>query len=68
MEGAEAMAFTVLHGPFTLIKEAYEAIVRWAVANGYCICGPSREVYLQHERDSDPNDYITEVQYPVTTT
>lgn len=50
MEGAEARAFTVLHGPFTLIKEAHEAIVRWAAASGHCICGPSREVYLQSSR------------------
>ena len=66
MEGEQAAAFTVLHGPFTRIKEAHEAVIRWAEANGRRICGPSREVYLQYERDGDPNDYVTEVQYPVT--
>ncbi len=66
MEGTETMAFTVLHGPFTLIKQAHEAVIRWAEANGRRICGPSREVYLQYERDGDPDAYVTEVQYPVT--
>ena len=54
------------HGPFTRIKEAHEAVIRWAKANGRRICGPSREVYLQYERDGDPNAYVTEIQYPVT--
>jgi len=67
MEGTETMAFTLLHGPFTLIKEAHQAVIRWAEANGRRICGPSREVYLQYERDGDPNAYVTEIQYPVTT-
>jgi len=66
MEGTETMAFTLLHSPFTLIGQAHEAVIRWAEANGRRICGPSREVYLQYERDGDPNDYVTEIQYPVT--
>lgn len=67
MEGAEAVAFTVLHGPFTLIGQAHEAVIRWAEANGRRICGPGREVYLHYERGGDPNAYVTEIQYPVTT-
>ena len=66
IEGTETMAFTVLHGPFMLIKEAHEAVIRWAEANGRRVCGPSREVYLQYDRDGDQNDYVTEIQYPVT--
>ena len=66
MEGAETVAFTVLHGPFTRIKEAHEAVIRWAEANGKRLSGPSREVYLAYERDGDPSAYVTEIQYPVT--
>ena len=65
MEGADAAASAVLHGPFTGIGRAHEAVIRWAEANGYRISGPSREVYLQYRRDGDPQDYVTEVQYPV---
>lgn len=66
IEGAETMAATIHHGPFTQLKQAHEAVIRWAEANGYRLCGPSREIYLQYERDGDPKDYVTEIQYPVT--
>ena len=65
MEGAETMASTIHHGPFTALKQAHEAVIRWAETNGYRLSGPSREIYLQYERNGDPNNYITEIQYPV---
>lgn len=66
MEGVETMASTIHHGSFTEIKQAHEAVIRWAETNGYLLSGPSREIYLQYEREGDPNNYITEIQYPVT--
>ena len=66
MEGVETMAVTIHHGAFTGLKQAHEAVIVWAEANGYRVSGPCREIYLQYARDGNPNDYITEIQYPVT--
>lgn len=66
LPAVETMASTIHHGPFTRIGQAHEAVIRWAEANSRRLCGPSREVYLQYERDGDPNAYVTEVQYPIT--
>jgi effector-binding domain-containing protein len=75
LPAVDTMACTVHHGPFTTINEAYQALMKWVEANGYRICGPSREVYLREaERNTeggpvlvsqgDP-ETITEVQIPV---
>jgi len=65
LPGVATMACAVHHGPFATLGEAHRAVARWAEANGYAICGPGREVYLQYERDGSQDDYVTEVQYPV---
>jgi effector-binding domain-containing protein len=65
LPGVETMACTIHHGPFTAIGQAHEAVGRWTETNGYRICGPNREVYLQYSRDGDPADYVTEIQYAV---
>jgi DNA-binding transcriptional MerR regulator len=66
LEGVETMATTIHHGPFTELKQAHEAVMRWAERNDYRLSGPSREIYLQYERNGNPADYVTEIQYPVT--
>jgi effector-binding domain-containing protein len=67
LSGIETMACVIHHGPFVTISEAYQAAMRWIEANGYRICGPCREVYLQPSSgnsQTDPNT-ITEIQFPV---
>lgn len=66
MEGVETMAATIHHGALLGLKQAHMSVIHWAEASGYRISGPCREIYLQYERDGNPNDYITEIQYPVT--
>lgn len=65
----ETAASVVHNGPFTTIGEAYSALLKWVESNGYRICGPGREVYLQPPQTEgdqvDPNT-VTEVQFPVT--
>jgi len=39
--------------------------MRWVESSGYRLAGPGREVYLQYERQGNPADYVTEIQYPV---
>lgn len=65
MPGIATAACAVHHGPFSSLGEAHQTVVGWIQANGYKIASPGREVYLEYERDGDPNGYVTEVQYPV---
>jgi len=71
LPAVETMACTVHHGPFVTIGEAYDAIGKWISANGYRICGPSREIYLHVTEEgqgmvsqTDPQT-VTEIQFPV---
>ena len=62
---AATMASVVHHGSFDGLGPAYNAVLSWITANGYQVTGPSREVYLQYDRDGDPGQYVTELQFPV---
>jgi len=53
------------HGSFAALSEAYNALTQWIEANAYRITGPNREVYLQYDRDGSPDDFVTEIQFPV---
>lgn len=66
LPGVEQMACAVHHGPYdeTLIQ-ANTAILKWIDANGYRICAPTREVYLEYQVGGDPSRFVTEIQYPV---
>ena len=72
------MACLIHQGNYDSISEAYQAIITWIDANGYRISGPNREIYLQcpdngyadptvytSQTSSDPNVFVTEIQFPV---
>lgn len=66
LPGMEEAACTIYKGPYENIGEAYSAIMSWAESNGYQITGPDRELYLTSPADTnDPNQYVTEIQFPV---
>lgn len=66
LPAATAASF-VHHGAFNRIGEAYQALLHWIEANGYCQAGPARELFLHvsqpASRDDDSN--VTEIQVPV---
>jgi len=66
LPAVEQMASIVHHGPFASIGQAYQAVVSWIENNGYHITGPCREIYLRYERGGDQQNYVTEVQFPVS--
>jgi effector-binding domain-containing protein len=67
LPAVEQMACLIHQGPYETIGESYKALMAWAEANGYQIAGPDREVYLKSHGDaSDPSEFITELQLPVT--
>lgn len=61
------MACVIYRGAYPGMGQGYDALLRWIEANPFCISGPNRTVYLQGPpATSDPADYITEIQFPVT--
>lgn len=63
---AHTMASVVHHGAFTTLENAYNAVIEWIENNQYQIIGVSRELNLKFNPKGDPNDFVTEVQFPVT--
>lgn len=66
LPGGEDIASTIHKGPFENVGAAYKAIGVWMAGNGYEMSGPGREVYLTDPQKTAPEDYITEVQVPVS--
>lgn len=65
LPAVEQMASVVHRGSFATIGPAYETLLKWIEQNGYRLDGPSRGIYLQYERGGDPNEYVTELQFPI---
>ncbi len=66
LPAVKQMACVVHHGPYdeTLIQ-ANTAILKWIDANGYRICSPTREIYLEYQVGGDPARFVTEIQFPI---
>ena len=60
------VASATCKGSYDLIDEVNAAVCAWIAANGYTFNGPMFNIYhvSPHETD-DPNEYVTEVCYPV---
>ena len=65
LPGVPQMACVVHHGSFAGLGQAYHALMSWLETNAYTINGPTRELYLEYERDGDQSKYVTELQFPV---
>lgn len=66
LEGVKEMACVVHKGSFQTLHMAYSAISKWIEENDYEIIGSQRELYLKGEWiTNDPNEYVTEIQFPV---
>lgn len=67
LEGYEEMASLTRVGPYDDFRPAYQELMDWVQANGYRMIGPNREIYLVGpEADVAPEEYVTEIQFPVT--
>jgi DNA-binding transcriptional MerR regulator len=65
LPAVETMACVIHHGSFTIMHQAYHAILGWIEANGYRINGPNRELNLEFEPGGDESHFVTEIQFPV---
>jgi len=67
LEGYEEMASLMRVGPYDDFRPAYQELMDWVQANGYRMIGPNREIYLRGpEANIPPEEYVTEIQFPVT--
>ena len=60
-------AFTLYHGSYDDIGNAFDAWWQWVQEQGYEMSGPPRDVVLVGPTDTgDPPAYRTEIVYPIT--
>ena len=60
------VATTMVHGPYTLMDEAYAAVAAWVSENGYAFDGPMFNIYhVSPHETQNPEEYVTEICYPV---
>ncbi len=62
---AATMAFAMHEGAYATMSQAYDAVLKWTVANGYKVVGPGREVYVHCGADGNDPANRTEIQFPV---
>ena len=61
-------AMTVQKGPYSTLNEAYAALVSWIEENGYDWDGAPFDIYTRGAwHNCKPEDWETEVYFPVTT-
>ncbi|WP_433797676.1 MerR family transcriptional regulator [Actinoplanes sp. CA-252034] len=59
------VASTIHRGPYAEIAPAYHAVSGWIEENGRRPAGPPREIYLNDPQTVQPEDLLTEVQFPI---
>jgi DNA-binding transcriptional MerR regulator len=61
----EVMASVIHRGALERMEDAYRALLAWTEGTGYQIMGASREIALQYDPGEKPENYVTEIQFPV---
>lgn len=62
---AQRVAAAMHRGPYETIAPTYEALAEWIAGNGMTIIGPPEESYFSDPANTAPEDYLTEVRFPV---
>ena len=52
-------------GPYETVEPTYMSLTRWVADEGYDIAGPPEEVYFSDPNEVPPEEYATEVRFPV---
>lgn len=60
------VASAICKGSYDQMGEVMAAVVQWVTGNGYVFDGPAFNVYhVSPHETNDPNEFVTEVCYPV---
>ena len=63
---AVTAACATFQGPYELCDEVMAAVAQWVSDNGYELDGPTFNIYhVSPHETSNPDEYVTEVYYPV---
>ncbi len=65
LPGHDQVASLIRKGPYDDFTPAYQALMGWIESNGYRIAGHNREIYLQGPGQVEPEEYLTEIQFPI---
>lgn len=63
---AHQVASTVYKGPYGQAAQVYQALIEYAMQNGYEIVGGVKEIYLNNPMEVSEDELLTEVRFPVT--
>lgn len=67
IEGVKTAVCIHHKGPYTTLGKSYAKVLEWVGQNGYQITGSPRESYIDGcWNKNDPNEWLTEIQIPVT--
>ncbi len=61
------LATAVHQGPYDAVGSACEALSAWVSEQGYEMAGPPEEAYLTDPAEVPPDEYLTEIAFPVKT-
>jgi len=62
---AMTVASVIHRGPYDTVTPTYHALEAWVAEHGYMVAGPPREAYMNDPATVPPEEYLTEVQFPV---
>lgn len=59
------VASTLYKGPYEGIEPTYRELGEWVATEGYQITGPPMEFYQSDPAQVPPEEYLTEIQFPI---
>jgi effector-binding domain-containing protein len=64
---ARTVARAVHKGPYDAIDETYAALWSWVAEHGHEVIGPPEEAYLTDPNEAPPEEYLTQISFPIRT-
>ena len=64
---ARTVATAVHKGTYDSIDETYEELWRWVAERDYEVIGPPEEAYLTDPAEAPPEEYLTQISFPIRT-
>lgn len=61
-----SMVTTIHKGPYDQVSPAYHTLTGWVQEHGHQFAGPPREIYLNDPTTVEPDEILTEIQWPIS--
>lgn len=63
--GPTGVVSLVHKGPYDSVGPSYERLVAFIAKEGLAVSGPPMEIYHSDPNDTAPEDYLTEIRFPI---